>query len=117
MATSPHECIHEEQIMGQSRIIERLDAELGYKKERLDDLKSDNRRMEEKIDNLQDCMNKLMLKSQTDDEKLDKRLLAIETEQKVIKEMQDRNRADFNLRLYVIIVVFAVLTFYFNFLK
>ena len=34
-----------------------------------------------------------------------------------IKEMQDKNRADFNLRLYVIIVVFAILTFYFNFLK
>ena len=117
MSVNPHDCPHEEQILNQSRIIERLDAELGYKKEKLDDLKADNRRMEEKIDDIKDCVNSLMLKSQSDDEKLDKRLLAIETEQKVIKDMQDKNRADFNLRLYIVIVIFAILTFYFNFLK
>lgn len=110
-------CLHEEQIQGQSRAIERLDAELGYKKEKLDDLKQDNRRMEEKIDNLTKSVNDLILQSKTDDDKLELRLKAIETEQKVIKEMQDKNRADFNLRLYVIIVIFAVLTFYFNFIR
>lgn len=112
-----HECLHEEQIFGQSRTIERLDAELGYKKQRLDEIKEDNRRMEEKIDDIKDCVNKLMLQSKKDDDKLDNRLTKIETRQKVQDEMIDKNRADANLRLYVVIVIFAVLTFYFNFIK
>lgn len=110
-------CVHEQQIQSQSRIIERLDAELGYKKERLDDLKEDNRRMEEKIDDIKDCVNEIILKSKTDDEVLDKRILALETRQKVQDEMIEKNRADNNIKLYVIVVVFAVLTFYFNFVK
>jgi len=85
-----HKCLHEEQIIGQSRAIERLNAELGYKKEKLDDLKKDNRRMEEKIDNLTKSVNDLVLQSKTDDDKLELRLKAIETEQKVIKEQNDR---------------------------
>lgn len=111
-----HECLHEQQILGQSRAIERLDAELTFKKEKLDDLKKDNVRMEEKIDDIKDCVNKLMLKSKTDDDQLNNRLIAIETRQKVQDEMIDKNRADFNLRLYIIIVIFAALTFYFNFI-
>ena len=112
-----HKCLHEEMILGQSRAIERLDAELNYKKEKLDDLKKDNRRMEEKIDKLTESVNDLVLQSKTDDDKLELRLKAIETEQKVIKEQQTKNRADANLRLYVVIVIFAALTFYFNFIK
>lgn len=117
MMKMAHECLHEEQIFGQSRTIERLDAELGYKKQRLDEIKEDNRRMEEKIDDIKDCVNKLMLQSKKDDDKLDNRLTKIETRQKVQDEMIDKNRADANLRLYVVIVIFAVLTFYFNFIK
>ena len=105
-----HECLHEEQILNQSKTIERLDAELSYKKERLDDLKEDNRRMEEKLDEIKDCMNKIVTKSKSDDAELDKRLTAIETEQKVIKEVQDKNRADTNLKLYFIVVIFTVVS-------
>lgn len=112
-----HICLHEEQIHGQSRAIERLDAELEYKKERLDELKEDNKRMEEKIDDIKDCVNELILKSKTDDEILDKRILALETRQKVQNEMIEKNRADNNLKLYVVIVIFTALTFYFNFVK
>lgn len=105
-----HICLHEEQILSQSKTIERLDAELSYKKERLDDLKEDNRRMEEKLDEIKNCMNKIVTKSKSDDAELDKRLTAIETEQKVIKEMQDKNRADTNLKLYFIVVIFTVVS-------
>ena len=52
-----HDCIHQEQIEGQSRKIERLDAEMHYKKERLDELKEDNKRMEDKLDNLSNDIN------------------------------------------------------------
>lgn len=105
-----HKCLHEERILSQSKAIERLDAELIYKKERLDDLKEDNRRMEEKIDEIKNCLNKVVVKSKTDDDKLERRLVAIETEQKVIKELQDQNRADTNLKLTVITVVFGAIS-------
>lgn len=105
-----HNCIHEEQIQNQSRIIERLDAELGYKKQRLDDLKEDNRRMEEKIDDIKECMDKIVLKSKSDDSELDKRLIAIETEQKVMKSEQ-------NKKLVILGLILAALTFYFNYLR
>lgn len=111
------ECLHEEQILGQSRAIERLNAELEYKKEKLDGLREDNRRMEEKIDEIKECVNELILKSKSDDDKLERRLVAIETQQKVIKEVTDKNRADNNLKLVAVTVVLALLTFYFNFIK
>lgn len=105
-----HECLHEEQIMGQSRTIERLDAELGYKKQRLDEIKEDNRRMEEKIDDIKEDLNKLILKSKSDDDKIENRLTALETEQKV---MEKEN----NKKIAVIGVILAILTFYFNYIK
>ena len=112
-----HDCLYEEQIHGQSRAIERLDAALSYKKEKLNDLKDDNRRMEEKLDDIQECLNKIVLKSTTDDEQLNNRLIAIETEQRVIKETADRNRADSNLKIAAVTVVFCILTFFFNFVR
>ena len=110
MAAEKHTCLHEEQIMGQSRAIERMNAELSYKKEKLDDLKEDNRRMEEKIDDIKECMDKIVLKSQSDDSKLEKRLVAIETEQKVSKEATNKTIA-------IVGVILGLLTFYFNYLR
>lgn len=112
-----HTCLHEDQLQGHSRAIERLGAEMDYKKEKLDDLKESNRRMEEKIDEIKESVNEIILKSQTDDDKLDKRILAIETEQQVQREVTEKNRADFNTKLSIISIIFLVLTFYFNFLR
>ena len=103
-------CIHEEQIQNQSRKIERLDAELGYKKEKLDEIKADNKRMEEKIDDIKEDLNKIILKSKSDDDKIENRITAIETEQKVMKEQN-------NKKIALIGVILAVLTFYFNYIK
>lgn len=76
-----HNCVFEEQIQGQSRVIERLEAELMFKKEKLDDLKEDNRRMEEKIDSICDNVNKLIRQSDSRDSQLEIRLTAIEQRQ------------------------------------
>ena len=73
MVMTEHTCLHEEQLNGQSRAIERLSAELDYKKERLDDLKEDNRRMEEKIDNLNRVMTDFVGTSNAKDSKLEVR--------------------------------------------
>ena len=92
MAPNTHICIHEDQFIGQSRAIERLDAELGYKKQRLDELKEDNKRMEEKIDDIKESVNEIIRASERDDNKLkdiineqDNRITALESTNKTLK--------------------------------
>lgn len=114
--TAEYKCIREEQIQGQSRAIERLDAELSYKKERLDDLKEDNRRMERKLDNLSKDISDFISESDSKDSALNERLIKIETRQEVQDEATKKNREDFKLWLSIITIVFIVLTFYFNFI-
>ena len=106
MMMTEHECLHEEQLLGQSRAIERLDAELSYKKERLDEIKEDNRRMEDKIDDLKDCVNQLLVNSKQSDSELEARLIRIESDNKNlkqeindIKEEKDRNDNKLYLKL------------------
>ena len=115
--STPFTCMHEEQIQGISRKIERIDAELGYKREKLDILKEDNRRMEEKIDKLQDCMNKLMLKSTTDDDKIENRLTAIETRLDTQEKIQNKNRDDTNLKIAIIGIILVLVQIYFNYFR
>jgi septal ring factor EnvC (AmiA/AmiB activator) len=105
-----HTCLHEDQLMGQSRAIERLSAELDYKKERLDDLKADNKRMEDKIDEISKNVNSLMNQSNENDTKLEIRLTAIETEQKNLKKQLDDDKEDSNNRTnrYVAIVALGL---------
>lgn len=116
-AKSDYVCIHEEQLQGQSRTIERLDAELTYKKERLDDLKEDNRRMEKKLDELSSDISEFISQSDTKDYALNERIIKIETRQQVQDEATKKNRDDFKLWLSIITIVFVILTFYFNFMR
>ena len=87
-----HECLHEEQLIGQSRVIERLSAELDYKKERLDDLKEDNRRMEGKLDGIVSKLNDMEKTSDNKDAKIEKRLVALETRQAVLEEKMQESK-------------------------
>lgn len=125
MMPDTHSCLHEEQLNGQSRAIERLNAELEYKKERLDDLKEDNRRMESKIDNLGNNFNKkfdeFINKSDEKDEKLNLRLTKIETkleEQDKSIETNKQTARDNYLRLgavlTIVTVVLGIATFFFK---
>ena len=117
MVAEPHNCIHEEQIQGQSRAIERLDAELDYKKEKLNDLKEDNRRMEEKIDKLSSDINNFITESNTKDNELNNRLIKIETRLDTQDKATKDNRDDFKTWLAIITVVFGAITIYCNFLR
>ncbi len=110
-----HDCLHEEQIMGQSRAIERLDAELQYKKERLDELKADNKEMMKKMDTINDNLNDFISKSDTKDNELNNRLIKIETRQEEQEKATKNNREDFKLWLGIITVIFGALTIYFNY--
>ncbi len=117
MGANDHVCIREEQIQDQSRAIGRLDAELTYKKERLDDLKEDNRRMERKIDELSNDISDFISQSDSKDYELNERLIKIETRQEVQDEATKKNRDDFKLWLSIVAIIFAILTFYFNFMR
>ena len=115
-STKSTECYHEELIQSQSRKIERLDAELNHKREGLDDLKEDNKRMENKIDQIKDCMSKILLKSKTDDDKLQTRLTIIETELKLTKEIADNNRKDTNIKIAILGIILTGITITVNIL-
>ena len=117
MGANSNCCMHEDQIQGQSRSIERLNAELNYKKERLDDLKEDNRRMEKKLDELSSDISEFISQSDTKDYALNERIIKIETRQEVQDEATQKNRDDFKLWLSIVTVVFLILTFYFNFMR
>lgn len=116
MPKNDYNCLHEELIQKHSLKITALETELMYKKEKLDDLKEDNKRMENKLDEINEKVNEIILVSKSDDDKLDKRLLKIETRLSTQEDMAKNNKDDFNLKLAVITVIFLVLTFYFNFI-
>ena len=103
-----HDCIYEEQIQGQSRVIERIEAELMFKKEKLDDLKEDNKRMEEKIDSICDSVNKLIRQSDSKDSQLEIRLTAIEQRQKDIENKRLEDKKESNNRTNRLLVAFGL---------
>ena len=107
---------HEELLQDHSLKITALEKEVVFKKEKLDDLKKDNERMEAKLDEIKDSVNEIILASKRDDEKLDKRLLKIETRLETQEKLQKENKNDFNIKLSIITVIFLALTFYFNFI-
>lgn len=99
-------CLHEEQLSGQSRKLAELEAHVNYKDKRIDELIKDQKSMENKIDKIADNVNSLMLKSVQDDNNLNQRVTALESSQDAIYKF-----------LSVITVIFVILTFYFNFIK
>ena len=116
MEEKKYNCIHEELLQDHSLKITALEKEVSFKKEKLDDLKRNIERIETKVDDIGDSVNKIILASKNDDDKLDKRLLKIETRLETQESMARDNKDDFNLKLGIITVVFLALTFYFNFI-
>lgn len=116
MEENKYNCIHEELLQDHSLKLTALEKEISFKKEKLDDLKTDIERVEGKVDKINDSVNKIILASKDDDDKLDKRLLKIETRLETQEELSKSNRDDFNLKLTIITVIFLALTFYFNFI-
>ena len=99
MIKMPHEergydCCHEELLQDHSLKITALEAELNYKREKLEDLKKDNEKLMDKLDEIKDCMNKLIVKSNKGDTDLENRLVAIENEQKNINKKIEDNKRD-----------------------
>lgn len=65
-----HDCIHEEQIQGQSRKIESLETRAGYKEDTIKELKDDMKELKDSVDSLDKTINKYIIKSIEDDNTL-----------------------------------------------
>ena len=115
---------HEEQIQELARKTAELEAHANFKEQRISELIEDNKRIEGKIDNLTDTVNKVMLNSIKDDNDLKQRVLTLETksdtQEKLLKEYEakakkqrDDERARTNQYLSGIGVAIAILSFVF----
>ena len=67
MTNSHTECIHEEQIQGQSRKIEALETRANYKEDTIKELKIDMKELKESMDSLDKTINEYIIQSMKDD--------------------------------------------------
>ena len=92
------ECLHEEQIQDYSKKIAELEAHAEFKDQRISELIKDNKRIESKIDNLTDTVNKVMLNSIKDDNNLNNRVTTLETktdtQEKIIAQYEEKARKE-----------------------
>ena len=109
-------CLHEEQIQHQSRKIERLEARSDFKEQRIDDINKKMDKLNEKFDTVIRGFNDLKIQSKTDDGQLELRLKAIETELELQKQITKDNYSKLSIIIAIITVIFAALTFYFNYI-
>jgi uncharacterized coiled-coil protein SlyX len=118
---------HEEQIQELARKTAELEAHASFKEQRIMELIDDNKRIEGKIDNLTDTVNKSILASVQGDGDLKQRVLKLETksdtQEKLLKEYEEKakkqrddERARTNQYLSGIGVAIAVLSFVFAYI-
>lgn len=87
MTANAHiDCIHEEQIQGQSRKIAELETRADYKDRRIDELNETMKEVQRSIDQLDKTINEYIIKSINDDNTLreiinkqDNRITALES--------------------------------------
>lgn len=119
-----YDCCHEELLQDHTRKISELETKHNFKEKAIEELKEDNRRIEAKIDNLTDTVNKVMLNSIRDDKDIDNRVTSletkIETQENVIKQYKaeaqkerDDDRAKTNQYIAIVGAVIAILSFIF----
>lgn len=106
--TGKYICIKEDKLA-------ELDAEISFKQKRLNDIDRKIERMDEKIDRLNDSINKLIVKSQQDDNRMEQRLVALETKSAENEKAIQDNRNRFTIMVSVIVGFFSILTFIFNY--
>lgn len=118
---------HEEQIQELSQKMVELAAHAGFKEQRISELIEDNKRIEGKIDNLTDTVNKVMLNSIKDDNNLNQRVTTLETTIKTqndtIKEFEEKqrkqreeDRAETTQYMAIIGTVIGILSFIFAYI-
>ena len=109
-------CIHEELLQNHSLEITEMKTELNYKKEKLDDLKKQNEKMQDTLNEIKEDINKLMIKSKDGDTELNSRILKLENENKTlqneiqeIKTHQEKNTDRQYTKIALIISAIAII--------
>ena len=109
-----HDCLHEDQLQGQSRKIAELETRADYKDKRIDELYTKIEKMENKIDTLNDNVNQLILLSNKGDTDLELRLKAIETELELQKQTSIDNHNRVSQLLAIVGVGLTIITILIN---
>ena len=78
-------CIHEELIQSHSLNIKELEGRADYKEKRIDELYAKIEKMEDKLDTINENVNKIVQSSIDSDKELEIRLTKLETTVKVLK--------------------------------
>ena len=117
MTSNPYECIHEDQINGQSRKIEALETRANYKEDAIKELKDDMKELKHDIKELKENINDFLLESVKDDNDLKDILNALKNRVTALETRADAQDKNFRNALSIITIVFIILTFYFNFIQ
>lgn len=80
-------CLHEDQIQNHSLEITELQTEIRFKKEKIDQIIDDQKKMSDKIDTLIETVNTMQMKSIMGDDDLKNRVTSIESELSTVRWM------------------------------
>jgi predicted RNase H-like nuclease (RuvC/YqgF family) len=105
---------HEEQIQNNTREIAELQTEIKFKEKRIDDIYLKIEKMEDKLDKLNDNVNKIILQSTKGDTDLELRLKAIETELQLQKQTAMDNHTRLSSLLAIVGVGLTIITILIN---
>lgn len=107
-ANETYTCLHEDQIQGQSRKIERLEARADFKEKRLDELNEKIDKMDGKLDTIVDTVNDFILQSSQQDNQLEIRLTKVETDMENQKLESQRRTVWIGIGLTIITILINV---------
>ena len=107
-ANESYTCLHEDQIQGQSRKIERLEARADFKEKRLDELNEKIDKMDGKLDTIVDTVNDFILQSSQQDNQLEIRLTKVETDMENQKMESQRRTVWIGIGLTIITILINV---------
>ena len=83
------ECIHEDQIQGQSRKIEALETRADYKEDVIKELKKDMKELKESMGSLDKTINEYLLQSVKDDNTLKDYIVSLENRVTILESRQE----------------------------
>ena len=86
MAAKPeYVCIHEDKLQEAETKLAHLESRMDFKEEKMDQLIMDNKKMDEKLDKINESIHQLHLESAKDDFNIDNRVTQLETTVRVLK--------------------------------
>ena len=120
MRMEEHKCIHEKEIQDYGIQITELKTRSDYKEKSIMEIKDELKYIKDNIDAIHNNVNKLILKSNKEDNKLEVELTQLKTQLKnLIKELDDNDEESnkrINRILVVVGLVFTAITIVVNIL-